>query len=96
LEKDFSYEIENVKKKSTLAVPREIIMRPQEGHKELSENEKGKHCSGIGMLLYLVKFSRPDIANSVQELSKVMDDVTTRHSKCLWRCMNYVLDTNFF
>ena len=28
------------------------------------------YCSGTGMLLFLVKFSRPDIANSVRELSK--------------------------
>ena len=89
LEKDFSYELENVKKKSTPAVPREIIMRPQEGDMKLSENEQGKYCSGVGMLLYLVKFSQPDIANSVREQSKVMDGATTRHLKSLWQLMNY-------
>ena len=45
------------------------------------------------MLLYLVKFSRPDIANSVRELSKVMDSATKGHLKCLWQLMKYVLDT---
>ena len=44
------------------------------------------------MLLYLVKFSRPDIANSVRELSKVMDSATKGHLKCLWQLMKYVLD----
>ena len=29
--------------------------------------------SGVGMLLYLVKHSHPDIANTVRELSKVLD-----------------------
>jgi hypothetical protein len=29
--------------------------------------------SGVGMLLYLTKYSRPEICNTVQELSKYMD-----------------------
>ena len=29
--------------------------------------------TGVGMLLYLVKYSRPDIANTVRELSKALD-----------------------
>ena len=45
------------------------------------------------MLLYIVKFSRPDIANSVRELSTVMDSATMEHLKCLWQLMKYVLDT---
>ena len=32
--------------------------------------------SGVGMLLFLVKHSRPDIANGVRELSKLMDGTT--------------------
>ena len=45
------------------------------------------------MLLYLVKFSRPDIANSVRELSKSNDGATTAHYKNLLRTIKYVIDT---
>jgi hypothetical protein len=45
------------------------------------------------MLLYLVKHSRPDIANSVRELSKVADDLTSAHWKAMTRLMKYVVNT---
>ena len=93
LEKDFGYEVENMKKYETPAAPRDIVMRPQEGDDLLSQNEQAKYRSGVGMLLYLVKFSRPDIANSVRELSKVMDGATKGHLKCLLRVIKFVLDT---
>ena len=38
--------------------------------------------SGVGMLLYLIKHSRPGIANVVQELSKVLDGpMKKQHSR---------------
>ena len=45
------------------------------------------------MLLYLVKHSRPDIANAVRELSKVADGATEAHWKALLRVIKYVLST---
>ena len=93
LEKDFGYEVERMKKYETPAAPRDIVMRPMEGDDLLSQNEQVKYRSGVGMLLYLVKFSRPDIANSVRELSKVMDGATKGHLICLLRVIKFVLDT---
>jgi hypothetical protein len=48
---------------------------------------------GVGMLLYLVKHSRPDISNSIRELSKVADGATEGHFKALLRTVKYVMDT---
>ena len=45
------------------------------------------------MLLYLVKHSKPDIANATRELSKVMDKPTPSAMKELKRVMKYVIDT---
>jgi hypothetical protein len=45
------------------------------------------------MLLYLVKHSRPDIANVVRELSKCMDGATPAANKELKRVIKFVLDT---
>jgi hypothetical protein len=48
------------------------------------------------MLLYLVKHSRPDIANVVRELSKVMDRASPAAIKELKRVIKFVLDTKTF
>ena len=40
-----------------------------------------------------MKHSRPDIANSVREASKVMDSATKSHWKYLLRIVKYVIDT---
>ena len=44
-------------------------------------------------MLYLVKHTRPDIANAVWELSKMLDCVTLSAIKELRRVIKYVLDT---
>ncbi len=49
--------------------------------------------SGVGLLLYLVKHTRPDIANAVRELSKVLDGPSPAAYKELLRVIKYVLDT---
>jgi hypothetical protein len=45
------------------------------------------------MLLYLVKHSRPDMANAVRELAKVLDGATPAHWKAMLRVIKYVIDT---
>ena len=50
-------------------------------------------CSGVGMLLWLVKHSWPDIANCVRELSKVLDGTTEAAYKKMLRVIKYVPDT---
>ena len=59
----------------------------------VSNEEQKLFCSGVGMLLYLVKHSRPDIANPVRELSKVLDGTTPAAMKELFRVIKHVLDT---
>ena len=47
----------------------------------MDEKEQKSYRSGIGTLMYLVKLSRPELSNTVRELSKVMDEGTEKHSK---------------
>ena len=37
---------------------------------QLNEEEKKVYRSGVGKLLFLMRYSRPDILNAVRELSK--------------------------
>jgi hypothetical protein len=47
----------------------------------------------VGVLLYLIKYSRPDLANVVRELSKCMDGANLAAYKEMLRVVKFVLDT---
>ena len=70
LEREFGEELKEIKEVKTPAIAGEGIIMTKD--KETIE-DKAKHTryrSGVGMLLFLVKYSRPDISNAVRELSK--------------------------
>jgi hypothetical protein len=54
------------------------------------------NCSGVGMLLYLIKYSRPDLSNAVRELSKCMDKATMGTYQEMLCVIKFVLDTKHF
>jgi hypothetical protein len=53
------------------------------------------YCSGVGMLLYLIKYSRPDLSNAVRELSKCMDKATFGTYQEMLCVIKFVLDTKY-
>ena len=67
------------------------ITRSKEGL--ISEKEQTLYRSGVGMLLFLVKYSRPDLANIVRELSRVNDGATKGHMSMLLRVIKFTMDT---
>ena len=85
--------VSGMPKYMTPGTPNKGIIRPSETDAKLSIEEQKVYRSGVGMLLYLVKHSRPDIANAVRELSKVMDGATNASKKELFRVIKYVIDT---
>ena len=42
-----------------------------------------RYRSGVGLLLYTVKYSRPELSNVVREISKCIDEANMRHYKAL-------------
>jgi hypothetical protein len=76
IEQYFGKETENCKDFKTPMPAHYHVVRPEEGTKTLTKTEMLKYRSGTGSLLYLVKHTRPDISNAVQELSKAMDCAT--------------------
>jgi len=69
-------------------------MKLNDSELKLNDAMLNKYRSGVGMLLYLVTFSRPDLSNCVRELSKVMRDATKIHFKSLLHTIKLVLDTS--
>jgi Reverse transcriptase (RNA-dependent DNA polymerase) len=67
------------------------VTRPSKDSKDCLKNEEQVlYRSAVGSLLYLVKHSRPDLANSIREFSKVMDCAEQSHWKELLRMVKYV------
>ena len=96
LKESFMTEIEGVRSHQTPAGPKTIVMRPVEGDPLISAEDQKKYRSGVGMLLYLIKHSRPDLANAIRELTKVLDGATQAHYKAMMRVIKYVIDTEFY
>jgi hypothetical protein len=95
LEEKFEDMVRNLQTYRTPGTPNQGIVRPMKGEivEKANEDEHTLYRSGVGMLLYLVKHSRPDIANAVRELSKMMDGPTPAAMKELKRVIKFVLDT---
>ena len=93
LEKKFGDKVKNLRVYKTPGTPGVHQVRELDAKLAIGKKEQTEFRSGVGMLLYLVKHSRPDIANSVRELSKVLDGSTSHSFKEMLRVIKYVLDT---
>jgi len=78
-------------KYKTPGTPGKVIVR--EGITKVSVKEQSVYRTGVGMLLFLIKHSRPDIANPVRELTKILDGASYSAYKEMKRVIKFVLDT---
>ena len=76
----------------TPAEPGSVLTKEQDAEL-LKPKEQTKYRSGVGKLLHMMKWSRPEIANSVRELSRFMSAATLAHMKAMTRVMKYVVST---
>ena len=61
--------------------------------KNISAEDQQYYWLGVGMLLYLVKHSCPNLANATRKLTKVNDDANPAVYKEVLYVIKYVLDT---
>ena len=75
---------------------------PAEPHSVLNEGDQGlpltavqqtDYRKGVGILLHMMRWSRPEILNAVRELSRHMKEACTKHEKQLIRVMKYCVGT---
>ena len=77
---------------NTPATPGEVLC-PGPPENYLSHLRMARYRSGVGKLLYLMKWTRPDIQNAVRELSRFMMRAVEAHDKAMRRVMRYCLNT---
>ena len=93
IESSFGEEAKSARLGKTPGTPGQILNRPQKGEEALPADKQRRLMSGVSTLLYLVKHSRPDIANAVRELTKCMDLGTPVSYKELLKVVKFVLHT---
>ena len=92
LEKQFGKRVAKKKMTITPGTPGSIGGKVDDISK-VDEKTQSMYRSGVGVLLYLTKRSRPDITNPVRELSKSMDGASMTHVTEMYRVINFVLET---
>ena len=59
----------------------------------LNPSEQKTYRSGVGKLLHMARWSRPEIFNAVRELSRMGGRAAKAHMKNMKRVMKYIIDT---
>ena len=74
------------------AEPGKVLEEVHEGQ-ELNPNEQSNFRKGVGKLLHMMRWTRPEIWNSVREVSRRMGLANQDHYKALMRIMKYCRTT---
>ena len=91
--KTFEEECQGMQTYKTPGTPGFQVVSPKEGDPVLEDEFQSRYRTGVGMLMYLIKHSRPDIANAVRELTKVLGKATPAAYKEMLRVAKFVMDT---
>ena len=59
----------------------------------MSEEKQATYSKGVGKLLHMMRWSRPEILNSVRELSRYMTKGNKKNLKSMHRVMQYCVET---
>ena len=78
---------------ATLSMPAFKLARVKKEEGVLSPKEQTLYRCGVGILLYLVKHTRPDLANDMRGLLKAMDVTNYLHWRELLQVIIYALKT---
>ena len=91
--KVFGEEVKSLQKYRTPGTPGHGLVRPKAEEDKIPKEKHSRYRTGVGMLLYLIKQSRPEIGNAVRELTKCLDGATEAAYKEMLRVIKHVLDT---
>ena len=89
---DFEDEIKIMRNYATSEPPHTVIVQPHDDALMTIDRQK-RFTHGVGTLLYLIKLSRPDLANFIRELTKEMMKGSEGDYKLLLQAINFVYNT---
>ena len=96
LEAKFGEMVSHLNVYKTPGTPGVGLERPKEQEAMIDSSMQEIYRSGVGMLLFLVKHTRPEILNVVRELSKLVSGASKYAMKEFMRTTKFVLDTKEF
>ena len=86
------FDLENQRETITPAEPGSTLPKvPEDAN--LNDREQTYFRSGVGKLLHMMRWSRPEVYNAVRDLSRHMKASTTTHVKAMHRVMKYCVST---
>ena len=86
----FEQEIKDIRDYRTTGASGEGSIPVKDDDVCISEKEQFKYRSAEGMMLFLIKYSKPNISNTVRKLSKLNNKANYAHYKQMLRLVNYV------
>ena len=86
------FELPEGKAPNTPATPGQFLVKGDDAT-NLKQEQQTKYRSGVGKLLHMMRWSRPEILNAVRELSRYMSGATPAHMKAMLRLMKYCTGT---
>jgi len=86
------FDLENQRETSTPAEPGNTLPKVPEDAK-VDEKEQTYFRSGVGKLLHMMRWSRPEVYNAIRNLSRHMKASTALHVKSMHRVMKYCVST---
>jgi hypothetical protein len=87
------FDLNKTRQVFTPAEQGKVLMKCNKGT-ELGGKEQTKYRSGVGKLLHMMRWSRPEIYNTVRELSRFMTTgASDAHVKAMKRVMEYCVET---
>ena len=89
----FGHLVTKMQSYHTPGTPSQRIVRVKEDWMKISKEDQKLYRLVVGTLLYLLKYSRPCLANPLRELSKALDGASEGTFKELKRVIKFVLDT---
>jgi hypothetical protein len=95
-EAKFGQEVCNKRVYKTPGTPRFKIAWPATDDDVIDVDLQGRYQSAVGMLLYLTKYSQPELCNIVRELAKCMDKAAKGTYLERLRVVKFVIDTKNF
>jgi hypothetical protein len=96
LTQKFGEEVKKMRKYLTPGTPRFKIQKSIDGLEVINDYLQRMYRSGVGILLYLTNYSRPDISNIVRELSKCMNAAFWGSYQELLCVIKFINDTKSF